>query len=145
MVAAALLAGGCGGGKSSAGKLSKTELAVKADAICKQATKDLDAVPPLTDVRDAKQAAAYFGAATPIAEKQNADLKALRPADDVKADYGAFLAQTDQATRLLSATYEAAKARDAARGAALLRRLSTTIAASDRAAAKLGLKVCGGS
>jgi hypothetical protein len=96
-------------------------------------------------VNDAKQAAKYFGAARPIADRQNADLKALKPAADVKADYDAFLALTDRATKLLSATYDAAKAKDAARGARLLRDLSTTIGASDRAAAKLGLKVCGGS
>jgi hypothetical protein len=107
--------------------------------------KQLDALPPLTNVNDAKQAAAYFGAAKPIADKQAADLKALKPADDVKADYNAFLAQTDKATKLLSDTYAAAKSKDPARGQQLLRELSTTISSSDRAAAKLGLKVCGGS
>jgi hypothetical protein len=143
-LACALLVAGCGGG-SSDGKLSKSQLAAKADAICKQAVKQLDALPPLTNVNDAKQAATYFGAAKPIADKQNADLKALKPADDVKADYGAFLAQTDKATQLLSDTYAAAKSKDPARGQQLLRELSATISSSDRAAAKLGLKVCGGS
>jgi hypothetical protein len=107
--------------------------------------KELDAVPTPTDIKDATQAAKYFGAAKPIAEKQYADLKALKPADDVKAGYDAFLAQTDKATKLLSDAYAAAKSNETARRQALLRELSATIGSSDRAAAKVGLKVCGGS
>ena len=107
--------------------------------------KQLDALPPLTNVNDARQASAYFGAAKPIAEQQNADLKALKPADDVKADYNAFLAPTDKATKLLSDTYDAAKSKNAKRGQQLLTELAATISSSDRAAAKLGLTVCGGS
>jgi hypothetical protein len=145
-VAGALLVAGCGGGADDSGDgLAKSELAARADAICKKASQELDDLPPLTNLRDAKQVEAYFGAAKPIAERQDAALKALRPAEEVKADYRAFVAQTDKATKLLSSTYEAAKAKDAARGRALLRRLSTTISATDLAAARLGLKVCGGS
>jgi hypothetical protein len=107
--------------------------------------KELDALPPPTNLKDAAQAASYFGAAKPIADKQNVELKALKPANDVKADYDAFLAQTDKATKLLSDTYAAAKSKDTARRQALLRELSATIGSSDRAAARLGLKVCGGS
>jgi hypothetical protein len=145
LLAGALLVAGCGGSGGSDGGLAKDELAAKADAICRKASRDLEALPPLTNLHDAKQVEAYFGAAKPIADRQNAALKALRPAGDVKADYAAFVAQTGRATELLSSTYEAAKAKDAARGQALLRRLSKTISATDLAAARLGMKVCGGS
>jgi hypothetical protein len=147
LVGGALTVAGCGGGAGNGpgDTLAKSELAAKADSICKKASNDLGDLPPLTDLHDPKQVEAYFGAAKPIAERQNAALKALRPAADVKADYSAFVAQTDRATRLLSSTYEAAKAKDAARGRALLRRLSTTISATDLAAARLGMTACGGS
>jgi hypothetical protein len=137
----ALVVAGCGNG----GKLAQSDLALKADAICKRATKELDALPPLTNVKDAGQAAKYFGAAKPIAERQDADLKALKPANGVKPLYAAFLALNHQATKLLSDTYAAAKAGNTALDAKLLRDLATAIGSTDRAAVKLGMKVCGGS
>ena len=107
--------------------------------------KDLDALPALTDLRDTKQAATYFGGAKAVAEKQQAQLAALRPAAGVRASYRAFLAGTGQATKLVGATYAAARSGDAALEARTARRLASAISASDRAAARLGMKVCGGS
>jgi len=109
-VAASLGLAACGG--SSDKKLSKSELASKATTICKSATKEGAKIKTPSDISDANAAAAYFTKLVDLTQKQTDDLDKLKPADDVKDDWNAFISKQRAANDLLKKTRDAAKAKD---------------------------------
>lgn len=118
----------CGGG----GELSKKDLAKKANAICVKADNQGKAIATPANIQDAAQAAKYFDKAAPIVDKATKDLKALKPAKAVKADWNDFLAKQERANDLLAKVRRKADAKDAS-GLQDLQNFSGL--ATDRAAA----------
>lgn len=103
----------CGGSdKKSGDKLSKGEIATKATAICKAATEEGDKIDTPSNIADAGAAEAYFTKLVNLTQKQTDGLTALAPADDIKADWDAYLAEQQKATDLLKRTRDAAKNKD---------------------------------
>lgn len=136
----------CGGGDGGGDTLSKAELAKQANAICRQASKDLDTLAKDGgNTTDAKVAATFFDKATKLAEKQTADLEKLKPASDVKADYQTLLTELRKGTKILEDLGAAAKAKDATKGQALLTQVDAVDKAVNAAAVKVGATACGSS
>jgi len=101
------------GGSDKDKKLSKSELAKKANAICKSASKDSDGITAPADIaQNPTAAASYFGKLAPIFQKETDALSKLKPADDVKADWDQFVARQQQANATLKIVRDKAKASD---------------------------------
>ncbi len=144
LVTGATLLAGCGGSDSkSDDKLSRSEIVVKADAICKAGEDAVDAFEAPSDFSDAEQAAAYFEKVAPANQKQTDDLAALKPDDKVKADYDALLAKQREGNDLLIVIRDKAKAKDAS-GLEDLQKFTAVSAEFGTAAKKLGAKTCAG-
>jgi hypothetical protein len=141
VLAVALAAAGCGGGGGS-DRLSKKELAAKANAICARYSKEGDRLTAPKDITDAKQARAFFTKAHDIAKRQQDDLERLKPAASAKAQYAAMTGATGKATTLLGDLARAAAAKDAEKGASLLQHLQPDSDDVDRTANALGATRC---
>jgi hypothetical protein len=135
---AAFAAAGCGSGDA----LSRADLRAKANDICAKYSKEGDALKAPDDIGDPKQAQAFFDKAHDIAKRQQDDLEALTPADEVKDDYQALTKATGKATTLLGDLAQAAQDSDADKGARLLRRLQPDSKAVDEAAKAVGATRC---
>jgi hypothetical protein len=136
---------GCGGGGGGGGgddALSKAELVKRANAICARYAKQGDALKAPSDITDPAQARRFFDRAHDIAEHQQRELEGLRPGGSAKAQYQALTKATGDATTLLEDLAVAAKARDAQKGASLLRRLQPDSDAVDKAANAIGATRC---
>src|ERR1044072_7608666 len=114
-IAACLGVAACGSSDDSPpgdGTLSRSELAEKADAICKTGEKDAETVTAPASFDDANDAAAYFGAIVPLHQKQTDSLAALKPDADTKADGDPFMATQNANQELLDTILAKAKAKD---------------------------------
>lgn len=141
-VAIALTLAACGGGGDSA--LSRAKIDVKANALCVKAASDAKAFPVPADFKkNPAAAAAYLDKVVPLAQRLLADLKELKPASDVKADWNDFLAKEDTHLQVLDGVRQKAHARDKS-GIADLEKDKTGPPAN-AAAAKAGLTSCGAS
>lgn len=136
---AALVVAGCGGG----GGLEKEALADKANAICEKFSKQGEALGS-PDLADPKKAEDYFNKASDLANEQQDELEALKPAEAVKADYDALTKATGDATGLLTDLAAAAKDKDQKKGVELVQKLTPISAAVDEAATKIGADSCAG-
>ena len=136
-----LALGACGGGGDET--LSKSELAAKANAICKTYNAKVNAVPHPKSLSDAGQAATYYAAVTKLAVEQQGKLKALKPADDVKADWNAYIDLADQGDETIKAITAAARAQDAAKGGTLIAKINALAPKINAAADKVGATTCG--
>ena len=131
-VLAVLALGACGGGG-----LSKEELGSQANTICEKAEADAEKLGDPGNPNDPEAAAAYLAKVAPIAERQLADLKELEPAEDVKADWDAFIAKEQEITTVLQTALRKARARDPS-GLADLQRIGTLADEVESAGAKVG-------
>jgi septal ring factor EnvC (AmiA/AmiB activator) len=129
---------------SDDGTLSRSELATKADAICKTGENDVKTVTAPANVADANDAAAYFGEIVPLHQKQTDALAALKPDADAKADWDAFMAAQNADQQLLDSILAKAKAKDAS-GQADLQKIAPQAQKFAAAARKLGAEQCAGS
>jgi hypothetical protein len=109
-VVACLGIAACGGGDK---KLSKTDLAKKADAICKDSASKSGKITQPADLTANPQAAAeYFGKVLPVAENQTKKFEDLKPKDDVKAAWDQLVARQKQGEDTLKTILAKAKAKD---------------------------------
>lgn len=136
----------CGGSSdktsSDDGKLNRTQLAAKADAICKPANASADAVTAPASFDDADAAAAYFAKLAPLHQKETDDLAALKPDDEVKADWDAFMATQNANNAMLKTILDKATAKDPS-GKQDLQQVPAQVARSTAAAKKFGSTECG--
>jgi hypothetical protein len=110
-VAISLGVAACGGSDDK--KLSKSDLAKKANAICKPAKTKRSAIPAPADLTaDPVVATAYFNKLIPITQKETDDLADLKPADAIKTDWTQFVDRQKQATGQLILVRDKAKAKD---------------------------------
>jgi hypothetical protein len=111
VVAVSLSVAACGGSDDK--KLSKSDLAKKANAICKPAKTQRTAIDQPADLLENPVAgAAYFDKLIPITQKETDALADLKPADDIKVDWTQFVDRQKQATGLLIVIRDKAKAKD---------------------------------
>jgi hypothetical protein len=134
-----LAVAGCGGGK----KLSQADLAKKATPICQKASKDIAAVSqPSNLLQDAGVATTYFSKIVPLADKTMSDLRKLKPVDDLKAKWNAYLALQQKEVDAFHKILDKAKAKDAS-GVQDLRKLGTLDNQVNAAARAAGVPGCG--
>lgn len=131
--------GGGGGGS----KLAKADLIAKANAICADTQTKAKAVKAPASIADPAVAAKYLDQIAPITAKETADLNALTPADDVKADYTTFLSAQKEANDLIQLIKHKADTKDASGAKDLQKAASTGQKVAD-AATKLGATTCAG-
>ena len=129
---------------SDDGTLSRSELAAKADAICKTGEDAVNTVTAPDNVADASDAEAYFAKVVPLHQKQTDDLAALEPDDEAKADWEAFMAAQTADQELLDTILAKAKAKDPS-GQEDLKKVAPQAEAFAAAAKKIGANVCAGS
>lgn len=134
---ACLVLPACGGDE----KLSKSDLAKKADKICKKADTEAKGVTAPSNLDDADAVAAYFDKVVPIAQKLTDDLADLKPADDVKDDWNAVIDKQKEGNDLLKTIRDKAKAKDES-GKADLQKLQTAAEGFSTAAKKVGANGC---
>jgi hypothetical protein len=141
---AALGLAACGGDDKGGGDaLSKADIAKKANEICKKYDKEADGIKAPTNISNASEAAPYFRSIHGVGAKRQDDLEALKPDDDVKADYEAFVAQQKKLVDLVDQIASAAEDKDAAKGAQLLQQAQTADKPAEEAAKKIGANSCG--
>lgn len=142
-LAAAALGGGllagCGGDDNGGG-LSKADLAKKADAICVKYNAQQKALP---DPTDEASTIAYFDKLRPITEAQGKELKALKPADDVKATWNGLLAQYDQIAAAADKAQAALKSGNQAAFQSIVKSVDGASKDSDAKLDALGATHCG--
>lgn len=129
----------CGGGDT----LSKPALVKEANKICAAAQKDANAVKPPTNFTDAKAAAAYFDKIVPITDKETSELADLKPDDDVKADWNAFVDSQKAANDLLNSVRDKTGSGDES-GLRDLQRIPAAAQKVAAAASRVGATGCGG-
>jgi hypothetical protein len=111
-VAVSLGVAACGGSDDDK-KLSKSDLAKKANAICKPAKAKRAAVPEPPDfLENPVAAAAYLDKVVPITQKETDDLAKLKPNDDSKAAWTQFVDRQKQLNGVLITMRQKAKAKD---------------------------------
>jgi hypothetical protein len=137
IVALAVVLGGCGGGSK---KLSKSDLAHQAGAICAKATRDLDAIPKPANIADANQAATYFSKAVSVADATMTKLRKLKPSDDVKDAWNKYVDLQQQEVDAFHNLRDKAKKKDASglRDISKLPALDAKVNAAARAAGITG-------
>jgi hypothetical protein len=137
----------CGGSddkSSDDSKLSRTELAAKADAICKTGETDAESVTTPASFDDPTAAAAYFEKIVPLHQKQTDSLAALKPDDAAKADWDAFMKTQNANQQLLNTILAKAKAKDAT-GQQDLQQFTVKSQEFAAAAKKIGSDECAGT
>jgi hypothetical protein len=149
-LAACLGLAACGGSSdkkssnSNDGTLSRSEIAKKADAICKTGETDAGAVKAPADFSDANAAAAYFEKIVPLHQKQTDGLAALKPDAATKADWDAFMKTQNDNQTLLDRILAKAKAKDPS-GQKDLAQIAPMAEKFSAAARKIGAKECAGT
>ena len=143
-----LLAAGCGGGGSSnssstssgGSRLSRSDYAAKADAICKKynaKTKQIG-----NNSKSLSDVAKAFDQALPLLENALAELKALKPPKSEQHSVDEWLAQSQVLKHDLQEMRDKAKAKDLKGVQEAFARASANDKQGNRLAAKLGMKVC---
>lgn len=139
MLAIAMLAPGlaaCG----SEDKLSKAELATKANAICTDFDKRIAEVPQ-PRARNPELAAAYYAQTRPIVSEMADRLEKLEPEDSVKKDWETYVDKQNEAVRLLDDLVRQIKDRDDA-AQRTLAQISSAIADGSAAVKRTGANAC---
>lgn len=136
-----LVLGGCGGGSSG---LSRAALATKANAICKSVNDKLAALPAPSEseIAVASTAAAYFDKLLPIVTSAQHQVEALKPDNDAKTDWDAFVKAEAASTNLLKTVDAKAHAADRSGLTDLQTKGPKTDDAVNAAAEKIGATTC---
>jgi hypothetical protein len=131
----ALLAG-CGGGSK---RLSRTEYASKADAICGKYSQETKA---LANPSNLKDLATVAEKTLPILDKAIGDLRKLKPPTDEQATVDAWLAQVANLKGDLAEIRDKAKSNDLQGVQAVVPKAAEHNRASNQLASRLGMSVC---
>jgi hypothetical protein len=137
LVVAALLAAGCGGGGGD--RLSKEDFQQQANATCTKYEKKLNAIGKPTSLEDIK---AYVDKGIPVIQQGLAELRTLKPPEDLQSDYDRMLAEIEKSIPAARQLGEAAAENDPAAVQKALAAGNAARAAADDAAKTLGLTEC---
>jgi hypothetical protein len=142
-----VLAAGCGGGggsstNSSGGgdRLSRSQYAAKADAICKKYNEKTKQIG--NNSKSLSDVAKAFDQALPVLENALAELRALKPPKNEQRQVDEWLAQSQVLKHDLQEMRDKAKAKDLKGVQDAFARASANDRQGNRLAAKLGMKVC---
>lgn len=143
LAAAVMGVAGCGGDDDEdggSGALTKAELVSKADAICGDLNKRIDALPAPDSVEDV---ATFSEDALKIFEPAVADLKALEPPDEVEADYDRAMELLDDQIDRTKELQQAGEDKDEAKIRSVIAEGDKADEEGDKLAKKIGLQKCG--
>lgn len=132
----ACLAAGCGGGGS---RLSKDEFHKQANAICKRYDQKIAALGAPSTPADIPE---FVRKGIPLIEQGLAELRALKPPQELEGDYNRMLDETEKAVPAARKLADAAEKNDAAAVQEALSEGNAANQKSDRLATKLGLSSC---
>ncbi len=125
----------CGGG----GGLSRAEYAQKADAVCADYNKKLNALPRPTSQ---KELDAFVGKAVPLVDEARGKLADLKPPKDEEGTAKAWNQANSDVLHALEKLRDAAKAKDRPKMQAALREGNTANQHANDLARTLGMKAC---
>jgi hypothetical protein len=128
------LAAGCGGGGSD-----KEDFQKQANSICKRYTEQLAALPAPSSPAAISE---YVDKAIPLLEQGVAELRALKPPEELAGDYGRMLDETENAIPAARDLGAAAAKNDPAAVQKALNEGNAANDKADRLATKLGLPEC---
>ena len=131
------LAAGCGGGGD--GRLSKTEYAKRADAICTKYNAKIRALGRPTAISGLP---AYVDKALPLARKGDDELRALKAPKDQEQTAKEWLDQNDSVVGSMERLRNAAKKGDRTGIQTALNEATSANRTANRLARRLGLSVC---
>ena len=140
-IPALVVAAGCG---SSAQQVSATELAQKADAICRDEQSKFDQIqahPPANASIAADQTKELIG----VTDAATSDLRDLEPPDSLSGPYDAYLESRDAAADQMRRGQDAAESQDSTGYSAAQTAVAKNAPRRKKLAAAVGLKVCGTS
>jgi len=137
LVAAALSA--CGGDEGGE-RLTREELIARADAICAEASAELDA---LGEPESGPELAGLADEAAAIAESQLERLRDLRPPVEDEGDYAAMLDLTERQIEATRGIAAAAAEGDAEAAQARIAEVQELDGEADDLASAYGFQVCG--
>ena len=129
-----LVAAGCGG-------ISNGDFARRADAICTQFNRT--APGPLGPKASSADAVSYATRELQLRSGLDAKLRMLTVPEDLKGDFVAFNADTQQLIAIVRRRRAAAVANDVKRYQQLVRIFGTVALGRERSAIRLGFRVCG--
>jgi hypothetical protein len=133
-----LAVAGCGGGGGD-DRLTGEQLAEKADAICAEYERKVDA---LKDPQSFDQLAAYARSAHSALSNGLADLRELRPPADLESRYDSWVESGDRALGRIDELRMAAEKKNQAEIQTLVAAASREDNESDRLARELGMNEC---
>ena len=136
--ALAAAATGCAGGDD---RLSRAELEQQANDICGGFQRRLDALEQSEDFETLRQ---FAEDARPILEQGIADLRELKPPEDLQSSYTAWVDATAEDLVLIERVRMAARRQDAAAIERISDEVSRADERADDLARELGLEVCAG-
>ncbi|MDQ3866316.1 MAG: hypothetical protein M3304_05760 [Actinomycetota bacterium] len=128
------------GGDGAGGELSAAEFRERADAICTDTAKKVDAVP---QPRSLDEVETYFDRVVPIFRDQTDRLKELDPPDDLQEDWDRAMELQEDSVDVAEDAQAAAKDGDEGKIREALDRGGKNEEELHRLAARLGLKTCG--
>ena len=134
------VAAGCGGGGDD--RLSRAEYVKQADAICAKYEKRLDALP---EPQDLKGLQTLVDKGLPIAREGNAELKELKPPEDLEAKDEEWHKRNDRNLKLIEDLGKAADAGDEEKIQSLASEADRNETEADGLASEIGLKDCAGN
>jgi hypothetical protein len=142
-VACALALSGCGGGGSSSGaRLTKAEFSAKANALCTDFNKKIDALPnPTTEAEMSSMLDQMKG----MFEQVVAGMKKLNPPAESQAAYDRIMVLADEQLARVDDMIAALKAKDLARLQKLTKEGDTNDAETNKLFKELGATSCGNS
>lgn len=129
-----LVLAGCG-----AGRLSRSQYAKRADAICKRYNDKINALHPKATPRGLVD---FAGKAIPLAKQGVHDFGKLEPPKDEQATADQWIAANDRVIAAIVKLRDAAKANDSAKARQALAEGSAANKRASALATQLGMKTC---
>jgi hypothetical protein len=141
LAVAAIAFAGCGGGGDSNKTLSYSEFGTKAGEVCTSANAGIKQISSkLTG--DPANDAPLLGQLIPKLKDANDKFKALKPPDELKADFDKFNSITDEQISVTEKAKSLADSGDQAGYQAQIQQLQSLGSQSDIQASKIGAKAC---
>jgi hypothetical protein len=134
-----LAVAGCGGGGGGSDRLTREELAKKADAICTEYESKVDA---LKDPQSFAELAAYAHSAHRALSDGLSDLRELEPPTDLESRYDSWVGAGDRALARIDELQKAAVKKDQLQIQKLVAAANREDNESDRLATELGMVEC---
>jgi hypothetical protein len=135
----ALGAAACGGGGGGGDRLTRAELATRANAICQEFEQKIEALGSPTSIDEIES---FADRSAEIAREGRDELRELEPPEELESDYDRLVDTLDEAIEDIERIGEAASDGDEAEVQRIANEADRKDEASDRLANDLGLNDC---